>query len=219
MDPSSRRNRRPRAAHGSECVTAAEAPRSGPGRSAAGLSAALPDQPDPRRFPARATAPTLVTARRERHFMGSVAAAPNAGARGDAPLSIRACAAHAALPRRHRWPLRARPELRASCRCARAANRGCGEDRRDAFGRGVASRDASPRAASSTTHCWSGEGLTNVLAVSEPVTTSSGLYRLNEDQIAERGARMARRDDREYREYFEGGATQPAGMPRPRGGP
>ena len=29
-----------------------------------------------------------------------------------------------------------------------------------------------------------------------------GLYRLNEDQIAERGARMARRDDREYREYL-----------------
>jgi len=25
---------------------------------------------------------------------------------------------------------------------------------------------------------------------------------LNEDQIAERGARMARRDDREYREYL-----------------
>jgi len=31
---------------------------------------------------------------------------------------------------------------------------------------------------------------------------TSGLYRLNEDQIAERGARMARRDDREYREYL-----------------
>jgi len=30
--------------------------------------------------------------------------------------------------------------------------------------------------------------------------STSGLYRLNEDQIAERGARMARRDDREYRE-------------------
>ena len=31
---------------------------------------------------------------------------------------------------------------------------------------------------------------------------SSGPSTLNEDQIAERGARMARRDDREYREYL-----------------
>ena len=31
---------------------------------------------------------------------------------------------------------------------------------------------------------------------------TSGLSTLNEDQIAERGARMARRDDREYREYL-----------------
>ena len=31
---------------------------------------------------------------------------------------------------------------------------------------------------------------------------TSGASRLNEDQIAERGARMARRDDREYREYL-----------------
>src|SRR5207247_3185427 len=30
----------------------------------------------------------------------------------------------------------------------------------------------------------------------------------------ERGAPMARRDDREYRAIFEGGATQPAGMHR-----
>jgi hypothetical protein len=29
-----------------------------------------------------------------------------------------------------------------------------------------------------------------------------GLSMLNEDQIAERGARMARRDDGEYREYL-----------------
>ena len=32
---------------------------------------------------------------------------------------------------------------------------------------------------------------------------TSGLSTLNEDQIAERGARMARRDDREYREYLK----------------
>ena len=32
---------------------------------------------------------------------------------------------------------------------------------------------------------------------------TSGLYSLNEDQIAERGARMARRDDRGYRRSRE----------------
>src|SRR5438477_10198444 len=31
---------------------------------------------------------------------------------------------------------------------------------------------------------------------------TSGLSTLNEDQIAERGARLARRDDQEYREYL-----------------
>ena len=31
---------------------------------------------------------------------------------------------------------------------------------------------------------------------------TSGLSTVNKDQIAERGARMARRDDREYREYL-----------------
>ena len=31
---------------------------------------------------------------------------------------------------------------------------------------------------------------------------ASGLSTLNEDQIAERGARLARRDDQEYREYL-----------------
>jgi hypothetical protein len=46
-------------------------------------------------------------------------------------------------------------------------------------------------------------------------TSTSGLYRLNQCRIPERGARMARRDDREYSNVFEGGATQPAGMPRP----
>ena len=34
------------------------------------------------------------------------------------------------------------------------------------------------------------------------IVAASGLCRLNEDKIAERGARMARRDDREYREYL-----------------
>src|SRR6185436_344066 len=31
---------------------------------------------------------------------------------------------------------------------------------------------------------------------------ASGLYRLNKGQIRERGARLTRRDDREYREYL-----------------
>ena len=34
----------------------------------------------------------------------------------------------------------------------------------------------------------------------------------------ERGARVARRDDREYWSVFEGGATPPSGMPRSEGG-
>ena len=44
---------------------------------------------------------------------------------------------------------------------------------------------------------------------------ASGLYRLNKDQIAERGARLARRDDREYREYLrEEQRSQPRGPRR-----
>ena len=46
------------------------------------------------------------------------------------------------------------------------------------------------------------------------VYQTSGPYRVNKECILERGARMARRDDREYRGVFEEGATQPAGMPR-----
>jgi len=42
---------------------------------------------------------------------------------------------------------------------------------------------------------------------------ASGLYRLNEDQIAERGARMARRDDREYREYLRKEQRSQPGCP------
>ena len=42
---------------------------------------------------------------------------------------------------------------------------------------------------------------------------TSGLYRLNEDQIAERGARMARRDDREYREYLREEQRSQPGCP------
>jgi len=43
----------------------------------------------------------------------------------------------------------------------------------------------------------------------------SGLSTLNEGQIAERGARMARRDDREYREYLrEEQRSQPRGPQR-----
>jgi hypothetical protein len=42
---------------------------------------------------------------------------------------------------------------------------------------------------------------------------SSGLSTLNEDQIAERGARMARRDDREYREYLREEQRRQPGCP------
>ena len=42
---------------------------------------------------------------------------------------------------------------------------------------------------------------------------ASGLYRLNEDQIAERGARMARRDDREYRECLRKEQRSQPGCP------
>ena len=43
------------------------------------------------------------------------------------------------------------------------------------------------------------------------LTGTSGLSTLSEDQIAERGARLARRDDREYREYLrEEQRRQPA---------
>jgi hypothetical protein len=46
-----------------------------------------------------------------------------------------------------------------------------------------------------------------------PSVRASGLYRLNEDQIAERGARMARRDDREYREYLREEQRSQPGCP------
>jgi hypothetical protein len=36
---------------------------------------------------------------------------------------------------------------------------------------------------------------------------------LNEDQIAERGARLARRDDREYREYLREKQRSKSGCP------
>src|SRR5438045_1899071 len=42
---------------------------------------------------------------------------------------------------------------------------------------------------------------------------TSGLSTLNEDQIAERGARMARRDDREYREYLREEQRSQPGCP------
>ena len=47
----------------------------------------------------------------------------------------------------------------------------------------------------------------------------SGLSTLNEDQIAERGARMARREAREYREYSGAEQRCQPGCPGPRGGP
>jgi hypothetical protein len=42
---------------------------------------------------------------------------------------------------------------------------------------------------------------------------TSGLSTLNEDQIAERGARLARRDDREYREYLRKEQRSQPGCP------
>jgi hypothetical protein len=42
---------------------------------------------------------------------------------------------------------------------------------------------------------------------------ASGLSSLNEDQIAARGARMARRDDREYREYLREEQRSQPGCP------
>ena len=42
---------------------------------------------------------------------------------------------------------------------------------------------------------------------------ASGLFTLNEDQIAERGARMARRDDREYRKYLREEQRSQPGCP------
>jgi hypothetical protein len=42
---------------------------------------------------------------------------------------------------------------------------------------------------------------------------ASGPYTVNKDQIAERGARMARRDDREYREYLSEEQRSQPGCP------
>jgi hypothetical protein len=45
------------------------------------------------------------------------------------------------------------------------------------------------------------------------LTVTSGPCTLNKDQIAERGARMARRDDREYREYLREEQRRQPGCP------
>jgi hypothetical protein len=42
---------------------------------------------------------------------------------------------------------------------------------------------------------------------------ASGLSSLNKDQIAERGARLARRDDRAYREYVREEQRRQPGCP------
>jgi hypothetical protein len=42
---------------------------------------------------------------------------------------------------------------------------------------------------------------------------ANGLYSLNEDQIAERGARLARRDNRGYREYLKEEQRRQGGCP------
>ena len=46
--------------------------------------------------------------------------------------------------------------------------------------------------------------------------TASGLYSLNKDWIPERGARLARRDDREYGEYLRKEQRRQAGAPAAR---
>ena len=45
------------------------------------------------------------------------------------------------------------------------------------------------------------------------MSTPSGLPTLKKDQIAERGARLARRDDREYREYLREEQRSQTGCP------
>jgi hypothetical protein len=45
------------------------------------------------------------------------------------------------------------------------------------------------------------------------VVFTSGLYPLNKYQIPERGARMARRDDRAYREYVREEQRRQPGCP------
>ena len=47
----------------------------------------------------------------------------------------------------------------------------------------------------------------------QPAGTASGLYPLNKYQIPERGARMARRDDRAYREYVREKQRRQPGCP------
>ena len=50
------------------------------------------------------------------------------------------------------------------------------------------------------------------------VLVSSGLYSLNKYQNPERGARMARRDDRAYREYVREEQRRQPGCPAPEAG-
>ena len=45
------------------------------------------------------------------------------------------------------------------------------------------------------------------------MSSASGLSTLKKDQIAERGARLARRDDREYREYLREEQRSQTGCP------
>src|SRR5438093_12559196 len=56
-------------------------------------------------------------------------------------------------------------------------------------------------------------GVTLLLEEPTPQVFTSGSATLNEDQIAERGARMARRDDREYREYLREEQRSQPGCP------
>ena len=56
-------------------------------------------------------------------------------------------------------------------------------------------------------------GVTLLLEEPTPQVFTSGSSTLNEDQIAERGARMARRDDRQYREYLREEQRSQPGCP------
>src|SRR6266511_2611350 len=69
-----------------------------------------------------------------------------------------------------------------------------------------------------TTATFSGDcpwttGATVRQMVRQVTAPTSGLSRSNEDQIPERGARMASRDDREYREYLREEQRRQPGCP------
>src|SRR5882672_10191996 len=71
----------------------------------------------------------------------------------------------------------------------------------------------SATASSATICCGSFSSPSITAVVPSSSKSASGLSSLNEDQIAERGARLARRDDRGYREYLREEQRRQAGCP------